>query len=155
MRTLHFNKNSWHYKAALLASSNHYDIPENFCNYFWRVIFGSFLTLLLLGIFSLFTFLTVIAPILYLVVCLQYGTFWPPAEVVVGIVLDIIIMIGVAHFYITENILPEYKKKRAAKRLKLMEDGIYPESTPKEPGFIVTAWRTFKDKTCFKIEFED
>lgn len=155
MRTLHFNKNSWHYKAALLASSNHYDIPENFCNYFWRVFLGLFLTLLLIWVVVIFAFLTVIAPILYLVVCLQYGTFGAPVEVVVGGVLDIIIMIGVAHFYITENILPEYKKKRAAKRLKLMEDGIYPESTPKEPGFIVTAWRTFKNKTCFKIEFED
>lgn len=153
MRTLHFNKNSWHYKLAEFSSTSPSNISYNFCGYFWQVIFGIMIGILMFGFSIMVLLLLVLCPILYLIVCLQYQIFEVPVEVGVGLFIDIVILI----IYVSSKIQTWLDNHREMQRQKDYDEWIangYASKPQKQAGFIVTTWQTFKDKTCFKIDFE-
>jgi hypothetical protein len=88
-----------------------------------------------------------------LAVGLQYQFFEPPKEVAVGLVLDVGLLLGCVVFLISDWLAD----RRELKRQKFYDEYVKNnyKKVEKKPSFVITAWRTFKDKTCFRIEFED
>ena len=152
MNTLKFNKNSWHYQLVR-AVKDEWHISDNFCGYFWDVIISGSILLLMLAMTAMCLFILVVAPLLYLAVGLQYQFFELPKEVAVGLVLDAGILVGCIICLISDWLAD----RRELKRQKFYDEYVKNnyKKVEKKPSFVITAWRTFKDKTCFRIEFED
>lgn len=150
MNKLKFKKNSWHYKLALFASEdNLQSIPDNFCSYFWKVILGIFMFTMTIIFGIILTFVTIVSPLLYLFVGIQYEFFLPiPVEVVIGLAVDSIVFVLNVMYQISE-----WRETKRQKDYDAWEANGY-KHQEKTPSFIQTSWNTFKDKTCFKIEFE-
>ena len=152
MNTLKFNKNSWHYQLVR-AVKDEWHISDNFCGYFWDVIISGSILLLMLAMITMCLFVLVVAPLLYLAVGLQYQFFEPPPEVAVGLVLDVGLLLIYVWFLVSDWLAD----RRELKRQKFYDEYVKNnyKKVEKKPSFVITAWRTFKDKTCFRIEFED
>ncbi len=152
MNTLKFNKNSWHYQLVR-AVKDEWHISDNFCGYFWDVIISGSILLLMLAMTAMCLFVLVVAPLLYLAVGLQYQFFEPPKEVAVGLVFDVGLLLIYVWFLVSDWLAD----RRELKRQKFYDEYVKNnyKKVEKKPSFVITAWRTFKDKTCFRIEFED
>ena len=152
MNTLKFNKNSWHYQLVRVVKDE-WHISDNFCGYFWDVIISGSILLLMLAMITMCLFILVVAPLLYLAVGLQYQFFEPSKEVAVGLVLDVGLLLIYVWFLVSDWLAD----RRELKRQKFYDEYVKNnyKKVEKKPSFVITAWRTFKDKTCFRIEFED
>jgi hypothetical protein len=132
---------------------NDWYISDNFCGYFWNVVFSGLIVLYFTAMVAICLFVLVVAPLLYLVVGLQYQFFEPPKEVAVGLVFDIGLLL-VCVVFLFSDWLAERKQRKRDRDYEEFVTNNY-KKVEKKPSFIATAWRTFKDKTCFRIEFED
>ncbi len=152
MNTLKFNKKSWHYQLVR-AVKDEWHISDNFCGYFWDVIISGSILLLMLAMITMCLFILVVAPLLYLAVGLQYQFFELPKEVAVGLVFDVGLLLIYVWFLVSDWLAD----RRELKRQKFYDEYVKNnyKKVEKKPSFVITAWRTFKDKTCFRIEFED
>ena len=150
MNAIKLKKNSWHYKLIKKFGHHKPELYTDFCSYFWAVIFSSIWTTVLITIAVSIFYVSVIAPLMYLVVCLQYGWFQIPQEVALGIGIDLALMIIIIAS-ITGYYINEYKHKQLEKDNEYFNiHGHFPERTQ---WFLSLAWKKFKDKTCHKIEF--
>lgn len=153
MKPLQFNKNSWHYKLVSTVKDE-YSISDNFCEYFWDVIGSLVLWLSITFISITGLYMGICSPLIYLAVALQYGWFELPKDTTFGLAMDSVFLLLGLLFYVCDIWIPrkiEEKRKRDYDKMLAEQQEDY---VPKQPGFIITAWRTFKDKTCFKIEFK-
>jgi hypothetical protein len=98
-------------------------------------------------------FVLVVSPLLYLVVGLQYQFFEPPDEVLIGSGLDTGLLLVCGGFLFSDWLAERKQRKRDRDYEEFVKNNY--RKVEKKPSFIVSAWRTFKDKTCFRIEFED
>jgi len=136
------NKSSWHYRLVKLGDP--WDIPDDLCSYvrllIWNIMGVSFT-------FALGIFLVVVgiwSPIhlvLYGIPDQQsalYGFY------IIGSMVDVAVLICII-FYIIDWVREYLLEHREVK----------PPKPIKEPSFIKKAWKGFKEKTCYKIDFED
>lgn len=151
MKPLTFSKNSWHYRLVCFVKGNCYS--DDFCGYFWEV-FGALVTAIISfqGITVALLF-TIVYPLTYLIVGLQYGFFMMPTEVVVGLFIDFGFLIVTIAFYTIERWIPQYQERKRIKWFEEFEKNSY-KHVDKEPSFIVQSYRKFKDKTCVEVEFK-
>ena len=151
MKPLTFSKNSWHYRLVCFMKGNCWS--NDFCSYFWEVVGALVLTIVCfcLGLFTLSV--TIVFPLTYLIVGLQYGFFKMPNEVIAGLIMDIGFIIVTIVFYIIERWIPQYQERKRMKHYEEFVKNGY-KHVNKEPSFIVQSWRKFKDKTCVKVEFK-
>lgn len=150
MNTMKLKKDSWHYKLIKNIGGHSPEFYTDLCSYFWAVIFtlmwATVLTIIAVSVF----YVAVIAPLMYLAVCLQYGWFKVPDEVALGLGIDLALII-VAIASITAHYIYEYREKQRTKDYEYYDiHGRFPEKTQ---GFLSLAWAKFKHKTCHRIEF--
>ncbi len=152
MNTLKFNTKSWHYRLVRFIK-NEWEISDNFCGYFWDVVMSGIVLLLMLAMVIFCLFVLVVAPLLYFVVGLQYQFFEPTNEVVIGLFFDAVLLV-ICVICLFSDWLADRRELKRQKQLDEYVKNNY-RTVEKKPSFVMTAWRTFKDKTCFRIEFED
>ena len=136
------NKKSWHYRLVKLGDP--WDIPDDLCSYVRLLIWNA------MGVsstFALGTFLVVVgiwSPIhlvLYGIPDQQSALY---GFSIIGSMVDAGVVV-ISIIYFLERVR-EY-------RLEHRKDK--PPKPIKEPSFIKKAWKGFKEKTCYKIDFED
>lgn len=151
MKPLTFSKNSWHYRLVYFIKGNCWS--NDFCSYFWEVV-GSLVWAIFCFCLVLLTLsFTIIFPLTYLIVGLQYGFFKMPNEVIAGLIMDIGFIIITVAFYIVEDWIPQYQERKRTKHYEEFVKNGY-KHIDKEPSFIVQSYHKFKDKTCVKVEFK-
>lgn len=151
MRSLKFSTKSLHYRLALLwCDDNRHMISNNICGYFWQVLLGSIVAIVLVGVVIFISSLAVIFPLVYLVVALQTGIWFDtPTEVVAGLCIDAIVIFVVICAMIGSCIEACKERKRERDYQRMMAG----EQIIKNDSFIVEIYNKFKNKTCAKIEF--
>lgn len=146
MKTLTFNSKSWHYwLATTIGDYSPNRTNKDFCAYTRSVIFGAGVVLILSAI-ALFLLYSTGREVYALYTCLftKVCTFNKFEQM---FATGVVIVAGVAGlmalFVWNEN-------RKLAIRIAI-SNGTRPE--PK-PGFLKTAYKSLKEKTCFKVEFE-
>lgn len=143
------SQNSWHFKLANFGvssfdrrvSSYGSDICEYiralFVGTFWFCAASAFVALVASWIgYSLYDLVTVII----------YGGIMSPGTILfLIIVLSLSLIAGVAYLH------EVYKDRKEEALREAIMKGEYKEP---DPSFMTLAYRKFKNKTCFKIEFE-
>ena len=147
MKPIKINKNSWHYKFVEEFNSS-WTVRDcaSFCEYlklFWWSIVSTVLSIAAGVIIGLL----LIAPLMFL-----FGGFvdniWvdfnDPSPTGAFVIMGFLI-----YFIVPAGIISDKLQARAkAKRLECA-------SASKQPGFFSLAWKSFREKVCFKIEFTE
>ncbi len=140
MKSFTLKKKSLHYWLASTAGSTYIDPDIDMCAYLRKVV-ESALSLLAIAALALFG-LYIIGHMTYSAWLCAFGTrcVFTPLDQGAGFIL--LCVAGVFSFVGLFLVRKELKAR-------------YKAGAPKDPGFLVLAWRSVKDKTCFKIEFKD
>ena len=146
------NHESWHFKLANFACdsmnrrvSRH---GTNICEYTRAIMFGTFWFLMAVFFSGLFG-VWIGYSIYDTVTCLIYGGMPVPSTFIfLGTVMSLLAMTGV---YVA---VEKYKEHKEAKIEQSIIDGTWKDPHKRNPSFLTLAYRKFKDKTCFRIEFE-
>ncbi len=142
MKTLKFDKDSWHYKLANFGGV--WYIEENICGYTRQVIRGAFLAMLVLCVVEFFLFLCVASLLIVLISYIENGIFFIDSPIYVafisGVTIDIVVLFG--YLNIEFQIQDKIKEKLFTSN-----------DNKKKSNFIVEGYRAFKEKTCVRIEF--
>ena len=141
MKTIKINKNSWHYRLIDKYTTEPVWHIDNFCEYFWGVARGIFSVFLIIGCGSIISWIMVGEPIMYAI------TGFDPVFLDGNDGLQIGLMIwGIILFVFSISFTTlKYQEYKDAHSKKYVDE---PDS------FIYTAYKSFKDKVCFKIEYE-
>lgn len=135
MKTLTFNRKSWHAKLAKVAGYDFYH--GDVCSYTRHVLGGSLLAAFLAAAAFVVSFLA-IHMLLGIAFSLWYGIFLFTDAGVFGLMIGSVIGLITAAHYLNEKL----KERRW-------------ETRNKPDGFVKNAYRGWKDKYCTKIEFRD
>lgn len=144
MKAISLNRKSWHYWTATKLGC--YDWPdEDFCKYIRHVVAG----IMVAGVLAL-----IAGTILYSALRLAYSALMCPFAkqctfghfelTVVISVLAVAAVVGLVFLY------GHYLEKKRERRYAILH-GKIPE--PK-PSFLVLAYRSFKDKVCFRVHWD-
>ena len=149
MKALTFNRKSWHYWLATKVGG--YKEYYDFCAYVRSVIFGAIVMtmLLALGAAALYA---VGRDVYALYTCQIAGwfgikmvcTYGPFEDVVSGFIVGILAVVIILYTVI------KYMNYRESVLDKIRAG----ERPPKKPSFIKTAYRSIKEKTCYRVEFK-
>lgn len=139
MNTLHFKKDSWHYRLATYYGYANESEMQNICDYTHRVMVGFFACLFLsfliaLGLSALVLFF------LWLYISSFIAFIEPSILAIVGSTL-----LGLCVLVSTSMYLEEKIKNWRAKHRSLVE---------KQNSFVVHAYKSMKEKYCVPIEFD-
>ncbi len=145
MKTLKFSRKSWHYELAHTFTK--YPETGNFCAYVRAVIWGFFCCLGIIVIVSAALYVFVIDPLAWLVYYINYGILEPETGNVILVTEIFAFLLAVFEIYYKERLVDWWEEKRY-ERLKKKY------STTKKDSFIKSAYQSFKDKVCFRVEFE-
>ena len=143
MKTLKFNSKSWHYWLATKIGS--YRPWGDFCSYVRNVLGGLFVAAMLAAIAS-GILLAIGMEIRAAYTCwfTPVCTFGKP-EQAIAMGAGILAFIAAAIFGMIQ--LQDYKER--------VRDEIHAGIRKrKEPGFVKMAYRSIKEKTCFRVEFK-
>jgi hypothetical protein len=144
MKTLKFNSNSWHYWLATKIGDFDPD-DGDFCSYIRHVIFGA------LG--SLFA-VTAASVVLYALGREVYAAYtcWFTSVCTFGKFESAVVAMAcaVAAFSAFIGLAVWYSNYRMRVRSEI-RNGLRSEP---QPGFVKVAYRSIKEKTCFKVEFK-
>lgn len=143
MKSFTLNTNSWHFKLAEIAgvSKRRHD---DFCSYFRKVAMGAFLFTLMIAL-SVAETACVADFFAWIVAGVQSGFVEPrPGTVIFFCELAIAAVLGLIYLFAT------WDEKRNERKWQQRCD---PTFVAPEPGFVKLAYRKFKDKTCFQINF--
>jgi uncharacterized membrane protein len=154
VKALEISRESWHYFVA--AKWGKYE-DGDFCHYVRRFLLGSLL-MLLAAAGIVFVGYAVVSG-LYVVYQFVMTGHWikPDGWWGVGAVLDCVVLLTaliMAVLYQVSKYI-KYRKdearnqRRAALDAYFDEHGCYPAAP--EPGFVSKAYRSIKDKTCYRI----
>jgi len=140
MKTIEINQMSWHYKLANFAVTN-YDLEyrcNDVCDYTRKVLFGAFVFLIacVCGIMASVMFVWMFADTLAWIVAsiVQGGFIYPnPPTIALLVVLALFTVIGA---------------------LYSIPKGFAAINRTVDIPFVKTAYRSWKDKWCAKIEFK-
>jgi hypothetical protein len=144
MKTLKFNSKSWHYWLATRVSD--FSLYNgDFCSYIRSVLWGAFVVTILTAA-SLFCLYALGRDIYAAYTCLftkvcAYGKFEEAVTTAIVIVATIVVFIALCIWY-------QNRKDRIRDEIN---NGI---REPSQPGFMSMAYKSVKEKTCFKVEFK-
>lgn len=151
MNASKFSTNSWHFQLVQRYCPNpqwHYD---DICSYSRRVLIQALKMLALFSIAWLAFFVfwdTVVYYAIGLIFAGAWGGYIPNWPAVIGSLT--IIAIGIIIAIIGVIMLIIFSCAALKKMWGMVSDHVEPIKTP---TFLDEAWRSFHDKTCFKIEF--
>jgi len=116
-------------------------IPRTFCDYY-RLVFSELCSFALLAVIITFGAIMALFPLLLLVPHLRVvdNDLWQGAMVFAGFDTAILVLLGIA---LAKGAYEDYRMKHP----KLAD-------LPKEPGVLVTAYRSWKDKFCPIINYD-
>lgn len=142
-------RDSWHFRLANFASEDgnrRVYRDSDICSYTRALMLGAFWLVVALW-FALLAGIWVGTTIYNLYTFAVYGAaLTPPAIVLIGLVL--ILGLSIACFVVNEK----HKERKYERQMEILRNG---GSIPEpKPGFLRLAYRKFKDKTCFKLEFK-
>lgn len=146
------SQNSSLYKLARLGwMSERSTRNTNLCAVFWCSLWGFAISIgMAVGIAGI-VFVLLEAPIISLIGFLTTSIWAPDGLTVVGMMFDSIVIGGgliawvVCNWDEKRRAAPDFYQKQAEKQRQREEN----------PGLLRTAYRSWKDKTCVMIQFED
>lgn len=151
MKTFNLNKKSWHFwLATRFGVMDKYEKDTNFCRYFWSTVLGGFVFSMLTAVVGVATYF--VGWIVYS----WYQFFATGFTMNEGVKVTLIIGALAAIAYALKLLFAFLEKRRRAKREayyaieRAKEEGTYVEP---EPGFLKQAYRSWKEKTCYKVAF--
>jgi len=151
MKELNFSRDSWHYKLAQMGEYN--PGRPDFCHYVRSVLLGGFFffilcTFALAGIVCLGDFIA------YIVAAYTTG-LWFKLQPDLGaqIIICLLIFSAVIGALITIFLYKEKRREAKADRLRAAM-ALGEEMKEPEPGFIGHAYKSLKEKTCFKVKLK-
>ena len=155
MKEYTFSSKSWHYKLANVGVQRVWDFEEiDICSYIRKVLAGAlvfvaaFFGATAIAIFFGYGFITLG---MWFVDCLTSGN-WVLPNPIAGLILFTILLIVFGFIIVGVRILLE---KAIDKFVDYTIEHRHPQLVKeKEPSFIAAAYRKFKDKTCFRINFK-
>jgi hypothetical protein len=144
MKTLKFNSKSWHYLLATKIGDFDED-GGDFCSYVRNVIFGVLLSLFLIAAAS-FVLYTLGREIYAAYTCwfTPVCTFDKFEQIAVLVACIAAAILGLI-FLMVWN---------AERRARIREEIYMGMRVAPEPGFVKMAYKSIKEKTCFKVEFK-
>jgi hypothetical protein len=154
MKTLKFNKNSWHYFIATrLGPLSQWRDTTDFCAYVRAVLVGMIWALALVVIAGALLYCGVCWTI-WIIDCIKAGHLIKLAngspELLFSLVLMLVIIVAAALGAIYGVVqLQEYLRDKRRRKYQYTNNEDYVEPPP---SFIKHAYLTFKEKTCFKVE---
>lgn len=150
MKALTFNRTSWHYWLATKVG-DYKEYHNDFCAYVRSVIFGAIVMTMISGL-AIFAVYAVGRDVYALYTChiagwfgikmaCTYGKF---EDVVTGLIVCMAFLVCLVWILIKlvqrgERISAEIRRGERAER---------------KPSFIKTAYKSIKEKTCFRVKFE-
>lgn len=160
MKAIKMNSKSWHYKIATNFGSYRSwgSGSGDFCDYVRNFILGLFMLSIFcgLGLVALYFLVRLLWSGYTCWISRMFGTsmactFGNPEQITLGIVVfacfALLFIKGVTW-------LIEYEReKKHAQQIALLRGEISHKDV--RPGFIVSAYRSIKEKTCYRIEFEE
>lgn len=144
MKTLEFKSNTWHYWLAATVGS--YESSDgNFCAYVRSVLFGAFVVLFMGGLVGALMYaIGLEVRAFYTCFFTPVCTFGKDEQAIAtgaGVILGVVVF---AFLYI-------WNENRKDQIRWEIESG---ERKQPEPGFISMAYKSIKEKTCFRVEFK-
>jgi hypothetical protein len=144
MKTLKFNSNSWHYWLATKIG-DFYPEGGDFCSYIRHVILGALVSLFMVAgasfvLYSLGREVYAAYTCWFTSVC-TYGKFERAVTTGVAILIG---GVGAAVLMIWNS------NRRMQIRIEIA-NGVRPEP---QDSFVKTAYKSIKEKTCFRVEFK-
>jgi hypothetical protein len=134
MKPYIINRNSWHYKLA--SAGKYWDVlgePTDFCSY-WRIVMFGLFQYFILGLF-----------ILLLVSFIAASFYVNPVPTTIGVVTIFSIIFGVFGFHKLFVFLKENKRQHD-----------YDVSfNRKQEGLLSMKYRSWKEKICPKVEYNE
>lgn len=155
MKTLKFNKKSWHYWVATkFGPLGDWKTNTDFCAYVRAVMVGS-IWLSMLVVLGMGILYCGFEWVRWVIACLEAGHLLKLAEMspamlfmmIIGIVATVALVLGTIWGWVQ---LQVYMRQRA--KVKRSHTNAYVEPPP---SFIHQAYLTWKEKTCFKVELND
>lgn len=149
MKPLKFSKNSWHYKVATKFGGLEAWGDLDFCEYVRSVLLGIFLLSMIAiicfaGLFALADWMAWVSA---MIITGSMITPSEPATIITACWVIAFIIIGCVY---GSRIYDNRKEARRLEAFKAWQAG--GEYIPTQPGFITMAYRTLKEKTCFRVE---
>lgn len=157
MKALNFSKKSWHYWLANLGNYN--EDREDFCHYVRSAIVGVFVCAMI-AVVALAVIVGVGDFIAWIVAMIVAGTYIEPrlpAQVTASLLFIsavIGILLGIS-LWNEKRKIRKLNEQIAREReiLNAILEGKEPLPAP-QPNFIQSAYKTLKEKTCFKVNLE-
>lgn len=146
MKKLKFKRNSWHHEIAILGGIDRYEEADDFCSYVRKFAAGSAIGLFFL-VMSLSTICAVGDFLSWLAAMVAVHGYIEPTVFAFAVTF-LIILCAVIGMMAGLHILGQ---KIRRKNLAMRQSGVYIEPAP---IFISKAYRSVKDKICFRIELD-
>jgi hypothetical protein len=134
MKPFIINRNSWHYKLA--SKGKYWDVlgePTDFCSY-WRIV-----------MFGLLEYLVLVAFLSLIVLFMAVSFYVNPVSTTIGLVAIFSIIFGVFGFHKLVIFLKENKQKHDY-------DVAF---NRKQEGLLRMKYRSWKEKICPKVEYNE
>lgn len=133
---MQLKRKSWHYRLATVYGRAD-EGSTDFCSYFWHLVLGLFFATAFSFIIAFFSFLLIVMPLIWIVVCIVQGQLYPPLDLAaVGVGVDTILVL-----LISAMAYKEYCYENGKDAL--------PIPTP-----LREAYKAWKGKYCAVINFE-
>ncbi len=144
MKTLNFNKKSWHYWVATKMGDFDFTAGD-FCAYLRSVFLGLFFLLVIAAFVALLMyFIGLELRAAYTCTFSKVCTFGKTEEAFADFVAGLTAFAGFLA-------LCSRNEKRKARIRAELNSGV---RKPQQPGFLAMAYKSLKEKTCFKVEFK-
>ena len=144
MKTLNFNKNSIHFRLANMYDDFDCNDDHDLCSYTKYVLCGFVLSLMVLAL-GIGAWHLLVSTVLAVVFSIMYGTLIYDVSALVGGTF-----ISFALFFTIHDFSSNYlDERRCARKKKVRELGL----PPKPDGFLVNAFKSWKEKYCVRVTF--
>lgn len=156
MKEYTLKTNSLHYRLAKVYGSMRSYQVEDLCTYVKHVIYGLLKIVFLVGFCSGLLIVLGMGDFLgWVAAMIATQGFIEPEEhtrMALGSIIGLVFALGVLFVVVLiTNIHQARKEARIQKGL----DGLFTQpAEPKDPPFLLLAYRSFKEKTCVKIKFD-
>jgi hypothetical protein len=132
-------------------SPSRWNVNTNLCAVFWHSMWGLVMTAALIAAASAFGYVLLLQPIVSVIGFIATG-LWAPSEfAIIGLLVDsIIAAVAAIGFAVIK-----WDEKRREDPLFYEKQAERDRQRRENPGFIRTAYRSWKEKTCVLITFED
>ena len=144
MKTLNFNKNSIHFRLANMYDDFDCNDDHDLCSYTKYVLCGFVLSMIIL-FFGTIVWYILVSTVLGIIFSLAYGVLlFNQAGFLGAVVIAFLLFLSLVTFgkYI-------YRKYRNSKNKNNKELGL----PPKPDGFLVNAYKGWKEKYCVRVTF--